>query len=87
MYAAELARILGRIDDDRVAAHRTVVGRTYGLPTTVPEGVDVDALVALMGRDKKAVDGLTFVLDGPRGVEVVAGVAEHTVAAALTAML
>ena len=28
----------------------------------------------LMGRDKKALDGLTFVLDGPHGVEVVAGV-------------
>ena len=27
-----------------------------------------------MGRDKKALDGLTFVLDGPEGVEVVAGV-------------
>jgi 5-deoxy-5-amino-3-dehydroquinate synthase len=24
-----------------------------------------------MTRDKKALDGLTFVLDGPRGVEVV----------------
>ena len=24
-----------------------------------------------MGRDKKALDGLTFVLDGPAGVEVV----------------
>ena len=34
-----------------------------------------------MARDKKALDGLTFVLDGPRGVEVVAGVAEDTVAA------
>jgi len=30
--------------------------------------------VALMARDKKAIDGLTFVLDGPDGVEVVAGV-------------
>jgi 5-deoxy-5-amino-3-dehydroquinate synthase len=27
-----------------------------------------------MARDKKAVDGLTFVLDGPQGVEVVVGV-------------
>ena len=31
-------------------------------------------LVELMRRDKKALDGLTFVLDGPDGVEVVAGV-------------
>ena len=27
-----------------------------------------------MARDKKAVDGLTFVLDGPDGIEVVPGV-------------
>ena len=36
-----------------------------------------------MGRDKKALDGLTFVLDGPDGVEVVAGVPEEPVRAAL----
>ena len=31
--------------------------------------------MTLMGRDKKALDGLTFVLDGgPDGLEVVAGV-------------
>jgi 5-deoxy-5-amino-3-dehydroquinate synthase len=35
-----------------------------------------------MGRDKKALDGLTFVLDGPNGIEVVAGVAEPPVRAA-----
>ena len=37
VYAAELARRLGRIDADRVAEHRAVVGGTYGLPTTVPD--------------------------------------------------
>jgi 5-deoxy-5-amino-3-dehydroquinate synthase len=36
-----------------------------------------------MARDKKAVEGLTFVLDGPAGVEVVTGVAEADVRAAL----
>jgi 5-deoxy-5-amino-3-dehydroquinate synthase len=36
-----------------------------------------------MARDKKAVDGLTFVLDGPRGVEVVAGVPADDVHATL----
>ena len=39
-----------------------------------------------MGRDKKALDGLTFVLDGPSGVEVVAGVPEAPVRAALERM-
>ena len=83
VYAAELARVLGRIGDERVDAHRTVVGGTYGLPTTVPPGIDVDEVIGLIARDKKALDGLTFVLDGPRGVEVVAGVAESDVRAAL----
>jgi 5-deoxy-5-amino-3-dehydroquinate synthase len=73
VYAAELGRALGRIDDDRVAEHRRVVG-AYDLPARLPEGVDADELVAVMGRDKKALDGLTFALDGPGGVEVVAGV-------------
>ena len=39
-----------------------------------------------MGRDKKALDGLTFVLDGPRGVELVAGVDPARVKAALARM-
>jgi 5-deoxy-5-amino-3-dehydroquinate synthase len=86
VYAAELARLLGRVDDDRVAAHRTVVGGTYGLPTAVPPSVDVDEVVALMGRDKKALNGLTFVLDGPAGVEVVADVPEAPVRAAFAAV-
>ena len=47
----------------------------YGLAPVLPPGSTPTELVALMGRDKKAIDGLTFVLDGPRGVEVVAGVA------------
>ena len=67
--------LLGRIDDDRVAEHRAVVGGDVrAADHACPTGVDADELVALMARDKKALDGLTFVLDGPRGVEVVAGV-------------
>jgi 5-deoxy-5-amino-3-dehydroquinate synthase len=85
-YAARLARALGRIDDARVAYHDDVVGRAYGLSIALPTGVDPDELVVLMSRDKKALDGLTFVLDGPRGVEVVPGVPEAAVRAALAAM-
>jgi len=73
VYAAELGRALGRIDGDRVAEHRRIVDG-YGLPGSLPEGSQPDELVAVMGRDKKAVDGLTFALDGPAGVELVAGV-------------
>lgn len=74
LFAARLAERLGRIDAARVAEHRRVVEDEYGLDTAVPDGLDPTELLALMGRDKKALDGLTFVLDGPAGVEVVAGV-------------
>ena len=70
-YAARLAHRLGRIDEARVAHHDAVLA-DYGLDGSLPEGCDPDALVQVMARDKKAVDGLTFVLDGPAGVEVVA---------------
>jgi 5-deoxy-5-amino-3-dehydroquinate synthase len=86
VYAALLGRRLGRIDDDRVDQHRRVVAG-YDLPLVPPPGADADALVALMRRDKKALDGLTFALDGPRGVEVVAGVPEAEVRAALDELL
>ena len=86
VFAAELARQLDRIDGARVEAHRQVVGGTYGLPTSVPTELDADELVALMTRDKKALDGLTFVLDGPRGIEVVRRVSQSDVRAALARM-
>ncbi|MBX3285984.1 MAG: 3-dehydroquinate synthase family protein [Acidimicrobiales bacterium] len=70
VYAAELAHRLGRIDAARVVEHRRVVAG-YDLPMVLPPEVDPDALVALFSRDKKAVGGITFVLDGPSGVEPV----------------
>lgn len=75
VYAAHLARRMGRIDADRVQQHLDVVGGSYELGTALPRGLSPDHLVTLMGRDKKVLsDGLTFVLDGPNGVEVVPGV-------------
>ncbi len=70
IYAAELGLRLGRIDQDRVDEHRRVV-TAYGLDTTIPEGLDHQHLIDLFSRDKKAIDGITFVLDGPAGVEPV----------------
>jgi len=85
VYAALLARRLGRVDDDRVALHRRVVG-AFDLPADLPAGASARALVALMARDKKARHDLTFVLDGPRGVEPVHGVDESVVLATLADM-
>ena len=73
VFAARLAERLGRIDETRVKEHYAVV-EGYGLPTAIPDGADRDELLTLMARDKKAVRGLTFVLDGPCGVELVTGV-------------
>jgi 5-deoxy-5-amino-3-dehydroquinate synthase len=81
-YAAALARRLGRIDDARVAYHHEVLA-AYGLDPALPAGADPDALLRLMARDKKAVGGLTFVLDGAAGVEVVADVDPADAAAVL----
>ncbi len=72
VYAAELAHRTGRIDAHRVAEHRQVVGG-YELSASLPEGADADALVSLFNRDKKAVDGVTFMLDGPEGIQPVTG--------------
>jgi 5-deoxy-5-amino-3-dehydroquinate synthase len=58
----------------------------YDKSDRLPESADHTELVALMGKDKKAVDGLTFVLDGPGGVEVVPGVDPLTAAVVLERM-
>jgi 5-deoxy-5-amino-3-dehydroquinate synthase len=85
VFAALLARRLGRIDDDRVEEHRVLV-RAESLPAALPAGADPAALLDLMQRDKKVSGGLTFVLDGPSGVEVVRDVPRHAVLAALSEM-
>jgi 5-deoxy-5-amino-3-dehydroquinate synthase len=59
------------------------VGDEYGLEMAPPSGLDPDELLALMRRDKKALDGLTFILDGPDGVAVVADVPEPAVRSTL----
>jgi len=85
VFAARLARNLGRIDDERVELHRQVVSG-FGLSYAMPAGASADELVALMRRDKKAHGDLKFVLDGPNGVEPVAGVDAGLVADTLVAM-
>ena len=79
IFAARLARALGRIDDARVDYHELVVGQTYSLQTRMPTGLDIDQLMAAMARDKKALNGLTFILDSPQGLEIVAGISAEVV--------
>lgn len=84
VYAAEVAQRLGRIDEARVAEHRRVLD-VYELVGTVPRDVDVDNVIDLFARDKKAIDGVTFVLDGPDGVEPVTGIDRSVLVDALEA--
>jgi 5-deoxy-5-amino-3-dehydroquinate synthase len=85
VFAARLARRLGRIDDGRVELHRRVVS-SFDLSPLLPAGADAAELVAFMERDKKAHHDLTFVLDGPAGVEVVRGIDVDDVVATLADM-
>jgi 5-deoxy-5-amino-3-dehydroquinate synthase len=86
VFAARLAERLGRIDDARVEEHRRLVVDVYGLDDAVPADAQPQDLLRLMARDKKALNGLTFVLDGPEGLEVVSGISPGTVVEALSAM-
>ena len=67
------------------AAHERVL-EAYGLDTALPPGVDHDEIIELFGRDKKATDGITFVLDGPNGLEVVPNVDPSMLRSALERM-
>ena len=78
VYAAELAYALGRIDHEKVVEHRQVL-ESYGLPSALPMSMSDEDLLISMTRDKKAVEGFTFVLDGPNGLEVVQGIEENSV--------
>ena len=69
----------------RVELHRRVVGG-FDLSARLPAGADPEQLVAFMARDKKAQHDLTFVLDGPDGVEVVRGIDADDVVATLAEM-
>ena len=87
IFAAHLAEIMGRIPLERIDEHFAVVGEQYGLGTDIPAGLEPPLLLELMRRDKKALNGLTFVLDGPNGIEVVAGVPDAPVLEALGRMV
>jgi 5-deoxy-5-amino-3-dehydroquinate synthase len=73
VYAAEVAHLMDRIDADAVAEHRRVVA-AYDLPLQPPSDITFDDVLPLFSRDKKALTGITFILDGTDGPEIVEGV-------------
>lgn len=82
LCAAHLSQVMGRIDDARVADHYHVVHDVYGLALALPDASNED-LLAVMSRDKKALDSLTFVLDSNHGLEVVNEIEKNHVETAL----
>lgn len=87
VFAARLAHRLGRIGEEAVEEHIALVS-SYDLPTSPPPASQPADLVTIMSRDKKiSGGGLTFVLDGPSGLEVVRGIDPAVVADVLEAPL
>jgi 3-dehydroquinate synthetase len=68
VFASQLGAVLERVPPD-VATRTEVLVASLGLPTSAPAGLHADDLLAIMARDKKSGGGLTFVLDGPSGIE------------------
>ena len=87
LYAAHLAHRMGRIDSVRVDEHYEVVHGVYGLHHALPNGITPDQLIIDMGRDKKAIDSITFVLDSATGLEVVSGVTDTKIREALADLI
>jgi 5-deoxy-5-amino-3-dehydroquinate synthase len=82
LFAGHLAKTMGRIDESRLDDHYHVIREVYGLEIVLPYGMQCDALIEAMRRDKKALDSLTFVLDSADGLEVVPGITEQDIARA-----
>jgi 5-deoxy-5-amino-3-dehydroquinate synthase len=72
VFAGALAGGCERVGMDTVDRFQALPA-SLGLPVSVPDADATSAatLLALMARDKKASGGLTFVLPGPNGLELV----------------
>jgi 3-dehydroquinate synthase len=68
VFAAHLGTVLERVPPELATRTEGLVS-ALGLPTQAPPGLRADDLLAIMARDKKSGGGLTFVLDGPNGIE------------------
>ena len=72
VFAGALAGACERVGMDTVDRFQALPA-SLGLPVSVrdADAISAAALLALMARDKKASGGLTFVLPGPNGLELV----------------
>ncbi len=77
-FAVRLAHAMGRVGSLEVVNHDQVLS-ALGLSGRLPAFASPDALIAAMGRDKKAHHDLTFVLAGAEGFDVVHHVSETLV--------
>jgi 3-dehydroquinate synthase len=86
VYAAELARLAGRLDHETAVRHRTVLSQV-GLPTRYPADA-FDELLHTMAVDKKARGStLRFViLNGLASAEILAAPEENLLRAAYAAV-
>jgi 3-dehydroquinate synthase len=77
VFAAELARLVGRLDDDGVQLHRDVLG-SLTLPLSYPAG-RWEGLTTAMRRDKKSRAGLLrfVLLDGIGRTSILNGPEDH----------
>ncbi len=85
VFDVHLAHAIERVGLDVVdRVHGVVAG--LGLPVTAPADLGRAELLAVMRRDKKASGGLTFVLPGPDGLEVVQDPPDRALDAAFAAV-
>lgn len=85
VFAVHLAGALGRVGDDEIDRAVTLLAELE-LPVTVEGDLGADDLLAVMRRDKKASGGLTFVVPGANGLELVEDPSADAVATALRAV-
>jgi 5-deoxy-5-amino-3-dehydroquinate synthase len=77
-FAVRLANELDLIDAGEIANHDAVLDH-FGLVRRLPTDVDIGEITEAMAHDKKAHHDLSFVLPGPKGFAVVAGIDPATV--------
>ena len=77
---ARLAQLLNFIDKDQVARIKALIN-SYGLPSEMPEEIDIDSILSSMQLDKKTIAGkLKFILPEKIGsVKIEKGVTQDSI--------